>query len=130
MLREWSGANCGFKTALGDKPAPDANEEYLLYQILLAAWPLDEGGVDDVFRDRIRNYMRKALSESKANTNWAMPNEPWMKAVVEFVDALLDPARTGAFWETFVPFADELARRGSVARAFAGGPETHVARRA
>jgi (1->4)-alpha-D-glucan 1-alpha-D-glucosylmutase len=113
LLREWSEANRGFKTTLGEKTAPDANEEYLLYQILIAAWPLRASDVDDVFRDRIRSYMRKALSESKANTNWAVPNEPWMKGVCDFVDALLDRGRAGPFWKTFVPFADELARRGA-----------------
>jgi (1->4)-alpha-D-glucan 1-alpha-D-glucosylmutase len=114
LLRQWSAANSGFKTVLGEKTAPDANEEYLLYQVLLAAWPLHEGGVDDVFRGRIRDYLRKALSESKANTNWAVPNEPWAKAACDFADALLDPSRAGEFWKTFVPFADELAARGAL----------------
>jgi (1->4)-alpha-D-glucan 1-alpha-D-glucosylmutase len=114
LLRQWSEANRGFKASVGEKTAPDANEEYLLYQILLAAWPLQESELDDVFRDRIRNYMRKALSESKANTTWAVPNEPWMKAVCDFVDALLDRERAAVFWKTFVPFADELARRGAL----------------
>ena len=111
-LQKWSEANRDFKTKVDEAPAPDANEEYLLYQILLGAWPLEEGQVDDVFRDRIRNYMRKALSESKANTNWAVPNEPWLKATCDFVDAILDREKAGAFWKTFVPFADDLARRG------------------
>jgi (1->4)-alpha-D-glucan 1-alpha-D-glucosylmutase len=114
LLRQWGDANRGFKATIGEKAAPDANEEYLLYQVLLAAWPLDESEIDDVFRDRIRNYMRKALSESKANTTWAAPNEAWMKAVCDFVDAILDRERAGAFWKTFVPFADELAWRGAL----------------
>ena len=114
LLQQWSAANSGFKTSLAEKTAPDANEEYLLYQVLLAAWPLHEDELDDVFRDRIRNYIRKALSESKANTNWAVPNEPWAKAACDFVDALLDRVRAGAFWKTFVPFADELAWRGAL----------------
>jgi (1->4)-alpha-D-glucan 1-alpha-D-glucosylmutase len=114
LLKHWRQANQGFKTKVGESPAPDANEEYLLYQILLAAWPLREEEIDDVFRDRIRNYMRKALSESKENTNWAVPNEPWLKATADFVDALLDRNRAGAFWQTFAPFAAELAWRGAL----------------
>jgi (1->4)-alpha-D-glucan 1-alpha-D-glucosylmutase len=111
-LQQWGEANRGFKTEVGGAPAPDANEEYLLYQILLGAWPLDEAQVDDVFRERIRAYLRKALSESKANTNWAVPNEPWMKATCDFADALLDRDKASAFRETFVPFAADLAWRG------------------
>jgi (1->4)-alpha-D-glucan 1-alpha-D-glucosylmutase len=114
FLGQWREANQSFKARVGNTTAPDANEEYLLYQILLAAWPLREGEIDDVFRDRIRNYMRKALSESKANTNWAVPNEPWLKATTDFIDALLDRARAGAFWQTFASFAGELAWRGAL----------------
>jgi (1->4)-alpha-D-glucan 1-alpha-D-glucosylmutase len=111
-LRQWSECNRPGKTRIGDAPAPDANEEYLLYQILLGAWPLDEAQVDDTFRERIRAYMRKALSESKANTNWAVPNEPWMKATCDFIDTLLDREKSPKFWETFTPFAADLAWRG------------------
>jgi (1->4)-alpha-D-glucan 1-alpha-D-glucosylmutase len=111
-LRAWGEGNRGFKTKVDEALAPDANEEYLLYQILLGAWPLDEAQVDDTFRERIRSYMRKALSESKANTNWAVPNEPWMKATCDFVDALLDREKASTFWESFRPFAADLAWRG------------------
>jgi (1->4)-alpha-D-glucan 1-alpha-D-glucosylmutase len=112
LIWEWSRANAAFKTKVGDTLAPDANEEYLLYQILLGAWPFDAAEVDDVFRDRIRAYMRKALSESKANTSWSAPNEPWLQAVQDFIDAVLDRSRAAAFWETFLPFAGEIAWRG------------------
>ena len=114
LLKQWREANQALKIQVDRAAAPDANEEYLLYQILLAAWPLRDEEIDDFFRDRIRNYMRKALSESKANTNWAVPNEPWLKATTDFVDTLLDRARAGAFWKTFAPFAGELAWRGAL----------------
>jgi (1->4)-alpha-D-glucan 1-alpha-D-glucosylmutase len=113
FLREWREANQSVKSRVGDRLAPDANEEYLLYQILLAAWPLQEEQVDDVFRERMRNYMRKALAESKTNTNWASPNEAWLKATSDFVDGLLDSKRPGTFWQTFTAFAADLAYRGA-----------------
>jgi (1->4)-alpha-D-glucan 1-alpha-D-glucosylmutase len=111
-LKNWSAANRGFKTEVDGVPAPDANEEYLLYQILLGAWPFREEEVDDVFRDRIKNYMRKALSESKANTSWSAPNEPWLQACDDFIGALLDREKAAGFWESFRPFAAEIAWRG------------------
>jgi (1->4)-alpha-D-glucan 1-alpha-D-glucosylmutase len=112
-LREWREANQGLKSRVGDQLAPDANEEYLLYQILLAAWPLREEEIDDVFRERMRQYMRKALAESKANTNWASPNEAWLEATTRFVDGLLERNRAGTFWPTFTALADDLAQRGA-----------------
>jgi (1->4)-alpha-D-glucan 1-alpha-D-glucosylmutase len=114
FLREWREANQGLKTRVKDQLAPDANEEYLLYQILLAAWPLQEDQVDESFAERMRNYMRKALAESKTNTNWASPNEAWLKATADFVDGLLDRNRAGTFWQTFTAFAADLAQRGAL----------------
>ena len=54
---------------------PDRNEEYLLYQTLIGAWPLGEPGADEyeVFRTRIREYMLKAAREAKVNTSWINP---------------------------------------------------------
>ena len=40
-LTRWSGRNEKYRQHLDDGPVPDANEEYLLYQTLLGAWPLD-----------------------------------------------------------------------------------------
>jgi (1->4)-alpha-D-glucan 1-alpha-D-glucosylmutase len=111
-LKKWSEANRGFKTTVEGAPAPDANEEYLLYQILLGAWPFREEEVDEVFRDRIKAYMHKALSESKANTTWSTPNEHWLKACDDFVEALLDRDKAREFWDSFRPFAADIAWRG------------------
>jgi (1->4)-alpha-D-glucan 1-alpha-D-glucosylmutase len=111
-LHRWSKLNHVAKKLVNNMLAPDPNEEYLLYQILLGAWPLEKGGVDEAFRERIKAYMRKALSESKARTNWANPDEEWMKAGDSFIDAILDPKASALFWEDFVPFAERLAERG------------------
>ena len=52
---------------VGRHAAPDRNDEYLFYQTLLGAWPLE--ALDDEafagFRDRIRAYMSKAAHEAK-----------------------------------------------------------------
>ncbi|HUB66033.1 MAG TPA: malto-oligosyltrehalose synthase [Candidatus Methylacidiphilales bacterium] len=111
-VRKWSANNRAFKTKVDNLLAPDANEEYLLYQILLGVWPIHAEDIDDVFRDRIKNYMRKALPESKANTNWANPNHPWLIACDDFIDAILDRRQAGPFWDDFLPFASDLAWRG------------------
>jgi (1->4)-alpha-D-glucan 1-alpha-D-glucosylmutase len=111
-LHRWSKMNHTAKTLVNDRLAPDANEEYLLYQILLGAWPLEEGSVDDAFCKRIKQYMRKALSESKAHTNWASPDEPWLKACDTFIDTILNRQASKSFLEDFVPFAERLAYQG------------------
>jgi (1->4)-alpha-D-glucan 1-alpha-D-glucosylmutase len=56
--------------------------------------------------------MRKALSESKARTNWANPDEPWLKACDQFIERILDRKASPLFWEDFVPFAQNIAEQG------------------
>jgi (1->4)-alpha-D-glucan 1-alpha-D-glucosylmutase len=72
------------------QPAPDPNEEYLLYQTLVGAWPIDPAaGEFAAFRQRIRDYMLKAVREAKVNSSWTRPNAAYEEALVRFVDLLL-----------------------------------------
>jgi (1->4)-alpha-D-glucan 1-alpha-D-glucosylmutase len=71
----------------GGRPAPDRNDEYLLYQTLVGAWPLLAPGPDDAaaFVSRIQQYMEKATKEAKLNTSWINPNEAYDEALKTFV---------------------------------------------
>ena len=62
---------------------PDANEEYLLYQTLLGAWPLEPCSAEEyaAFVERIQAYMVKALHEAKVHTSWINPNAAYDDAV-------------------------------------------------
>jgi (1->4)-alpha-D-glucan 1-alpha-D-glucosylmutase len=111
-IHRWSKLNYGAKTLVSNLLAPDANEEYLLYQILLGAWPLEEDGIDEAFRTRIKDYMHKAMAESKERTNWVTPNQPWIDACDKFIDRVLDRKSSAPFWDDFVPFAAQLAGQG------------------
>src|SRR6185295_11509696 len=44
-LQKWRTANRRFKKQIDESEAPDADEEYLLYQTLLGAWPINVDGV-------------------------------------------------------------------------------------
>jgi (1->4)-alpha-D-glucan 1-alpha-D-glucosylmutase len=66
--------------ALRAEGAPDANEEYLIYQTLVGAWPLE--------RERLAAYMVKAMREAKLNTDWMDPNERHERAVLRFCASL------------------------------------------
>jgi (1->4)-alpha-D-glucan 1-alpha-D-glucosylmutase len=64
---------------------PDRNIEYLFYQTLVGAWPLD--------RERAEAYVAKAAREAKSHTSWTQPCERYEAAVRAFVNgALSDPA--------------------------------------
>jgi (1->4)-alpha-D-glucan 1-alpha-D-glucosylmutase len=60
---------------------PDRNAEYLLYQSLVGAWPLDT--------ERAVSFMAKATREAKVHTSWATPDLVYDPAVEHFVRAVL-----------------------------------------
>ena len=64
---------------------PSRAAEYLFYQTLVAAHPIDA--------DRAWAYMRKAAREAKLDTNWIEPDELYEKDLEQFVRAMVaDPA--------------------------------------
>jgi (1->4)-alpha-D-glucan 1-alpha-D-glucosylmutase len=114
-LRRWHTMNRKHLREIDGEPAPDANEEYLLYQTLLGAWPLEglhEGNRAEFVR-RIQDYMLKAIREAKVNSSWLEPNEAWDNAVRDFVAALLVPSSANRFPQSFAPVAERIARIGA-----------------
>jgi (1->4)-alpha-D-glucan 1-alpha-D-glucosylmutase len=104
---------------VNDSEAPDANEEYLLYQTLLGTWPMDANGEPESvpsadYIERIQAYMAKALKEAKINTSWIQPNEEWDVAMHDFVAKILDPSPRNKFPLIFVPAAKEIIRLGAI----------------
>jgi (1->4)-alpha-D-glucan 1-alpha-D-glucosylmutase len=97
----WRLVNEPLRSEVG---APDANEEYLIYQTLVGAWPLEP--------ERLLAYMEKAMREAKLNTSWTEVNELWEAGVKTFCLGLYEHR---PFLEDFEPFADRVRREGSVA---------------
>jgi (1->4)-alpha-D-glucan 1-alpha-D-glucosylmutase len=81
--------------------APDANEEYLIYQTLVGASPISS--------ERLEGYLEKALREAKRNTSWVEQDHDWEARVKRFAVALLEH---GPFLEDFEPFAARVAEEG------------------
>ena len=118
-LQRWGTANHRWKRTVNDLEAPDANEEYLLYQTLLGTWPMQANGEPEPvpapeYIERIQAYMTKALKEAKINTSWIQPNEEWDAAMHDFVAKILDPSPRNKFLPIFVPVAKEIMRLGAI----------------
>lgn len=105
-VRRWSEMNearrCG---------RLDRNAEYLFYQTLVGAWPLET--------ERALEYMRKAAREAKAHTSWTRPDTQYeqalesfvrssredrafRRAVEEFVAPLVGPGRVNSLAQTLL----------------------------
>ncbi|HEY4256330.1 MAG TPA: malto-oligosyltrehalose synthase [Candidatus Udaeobacter sp.] len=118
-LPRWRMANRRWKRTINDLEAPDANEEYLLYQTLLGTWPIrvdgePEPAATEEYVERIQSYMAKALHEAKINTSWIQPNEEWDAAMQDFVAKILDCSARNKFLLIFLPVAKEIARLGAI----------------
>jgi (1->4)-alpha-D-glucan 1-alpha-D-glucosylmutase len=113
-INRWAKFNKRWHTDIDDAPVPDRNEEYLLYQILVGAWPVDP--MDDaqyqVFIERIQQYMLKAIREAKVHTSWINPHEAYEEAVKRFVAAMLDRTTRNLFLEDLLSFQEQIADYG------------------
>jgi (1->4)-alpha-D-glucan 1-alpha-D-glucosylmutase len=113
-LGRWARLNAVHKTPVEGRPAPAANDEYLLYQTLLGAWP-DEPLTPATlgpFRRRIAEYMQKATREAKVHTSWINPNEEYDTAVQTFVTRLLPDDLGSPFLRDLRPLQQRVAFYG------------------
>ena len=87
---------------------PDRNAEYLLYQTLVGAWPIET--------ERVIAFMEKASREAKVHTSWTNPNPAYDTALRGFIDAVLTSADFVADLEQFVTPLLEPGRINSLAQ--------------
>jgi (1->4)-alpha-D-glucan 1-alpha-D-glucosylmutase len=97
-VRRWLESTESLRSVAG---APDDLERYFLLQTLAGVWPIE--------RDRIQEYMVKALREAKRNTSWIDVDVVWEAGVQTFIDGLFDDFE---FRSDFEPFVTRLAFLG------------------
>jgi len=103
-VRRWSAQNERHRSG----EHPDRNMEYLLYQTLVGAWPIET--------ERIVAYMEKASREAKVHTSWTSPNRAYDEALKKFVQGALGDTAFRAQVEDFVRPLVEPARVTSLAQ--------------
>jgi (1->4)-alpha-D-glucan 1-alpha-D-glucosylmutase len=98
---------------------PGRNEEYLFYQLLVGSWPMELiscGALDEAvlaqYKERLKGAMTKSLREAKVHSTWVSPNASYEDAVMAFVDGALDSQGSSAFFASFLPFVERVARFG------------------
>jgi (1->4)-alpha-D-glucan 1-alpha-D-glucosylmutase len=113
-LRAWNRLNKKAAHRLEEQRVPSRNEEYLIYQTMLGAWPFGPF-TDEVrthFLERMQTYLVKALREAKVTSSWLNPDETYEQAVVKFLSRILSPTPTNAFLEDFLPFQHRISGYG------------------
>jgi malto-oligosyltrehalose synthase/4-alpha-glucanotransferase len=102
-VKEWQELNAPLKEKLG---APDINDEYLIYQNLLGAFPMP-GEDEDDFSNRFGEYLQKAMREAKVNTTYAEPDETYESGTKKFALELLN--KSNPFWEKFSSLHNKIS---------------------
>ncbi|MGB6306271.1 MAG: malto-oligosyltrehalose synthase, partial [Steroidobacteraceae bacterium] len=98
-LHEWSQMNA----PAWRNRVPDRHAEYLLYQTLIGAWPID--------RERCWQYMLKACREAKISTSWHEPNGGYEDKIRGFIDGIFE---TPEFLHSLERFIDPLILPGRI----------------
>lgn len=112
-VERWAALNEPLRIELdGGVIAPDRNEEWLLYQSLLGAWPVD--GLNPTFVDRMCQYMTKVLREAKVNSSWLNPDAAYDEAVAQFIRHILDRDLSAEFLDHFATFEERVRQVGQI----------------
>jgi (1->4)-alpha-D-glucan 1-alpha-D-glucosylmutase len=111
-VARWKVLNALHLVTDGDMRAPSVAAEYMLYQTLIGAWPLE--GADATFTERIQAYALKAAREGKEQTSWLNPHETYEAGLNTFIARILDPAISGEFLESIATLAQRVALLGAL----------------
>lgn len=111
-LSRWSQLNRNKRRQVDDAPAPDREDEYLLYQTLAGLWS-PELPTEQLI-ERLQAYMTKAGREAKRSTSWINPNADYEAAVHDFIAQLLNNPERNAFLRDFTSFVGTIAFFGRV----------------
>lgn len=91
------------------RDVPDRNAEYLLYQTLVGAWPIET--------ERVLAFMEKACREAKVHTSWTQPDTGYEKALLGFGKAVLDDQAFRSDMGEFVASLVEPGRINAISQA-------------
>ncbi|MEJ5960915.1 malto-oligosyltrehalose synthase [Pedobacter immunditicola] len=104
-VKRWQEVNQGLK----QQDMPDANDEYFIYQSLVATYPEPEEE-EEHYLERLHLYLEKALRESKRNSSWEEPDADYERNTKDFISSILDKERP--FWTSFKHFHQKVCLWG------------------
>ena len=110
-LHRWSKWNRPHKADWNGRRVPDENEECLIYQTMLGAWPFDPDA-EAVFLDRLVAFMQKALREAKVHTSWIQPDLNYENAVETFIRNCFGSGGRTRFMDDFLELHKTIAFYG------------------
>lgn len=107
-FRSWHKMNKHHKGSIGSVKVPEKNDEYFIYQNLLGGYPFYDDQLDS-FKQRMKDYIVKAIREAKIHTAWIKPDDEYEQGCIDFIDAILDTSSDNEFPADFEPFQRQIA---------------------
>ncbi|HYW64026.1 MAG TPA: malto-oligosyltrehalose synthase [Bradyrhizobium sp.] len=108
----WKTLNAPHVFVDGEMRSPSAAFEYMLYQTLVGAWPLEARGAS--FVERIQAYALKAAREGKQETSWLNPNQAYEAGLRTFIERILDSTRSTEFLDSLQSFTQRTSLLGAL----------------
>jgi (1->4)-alpha-D-glucan 1-alpha-D-glucosylmutase len=112
-LNTWSQWNESKCHNVNGVRVPERNEETLLYQTLIGSWPVGEPA-GPYYTRRIQDFMVKAVREAMVHTRWTVPNLEHEKALVDFIEDILQDTPNSRFLLDLRRLADRVAYHGAL----------------
>ena len=112
-LFRWRRLNECHKRKVNGTLVPTPNEEMMLYQSMIGAWPLDPEEMPN-FTPRLQDYMIKATREAMVHTKWTVPNEKHEKAITDFIASIMKQSEESEFLADFLAFQKKIAFYGAL----------------
>src|ERR1700678_845566 len=111
-VARWKILNAPHLVIDGTMRAPSAAFEYMLYQVLLGAWPSDQN--DDTFAARMQDYALKAAREGKQETSWLNPNQAYEAGLRTFLARILDRSISAELLNAMDTLAQRISLLGAL----------------
>ncbi len=111
-IGRWKTFNARFVGQARDRRCPSLVDEYMIYQALIGAMPLE--GITPDFVARFQQYLQKAVREEKQQSSWLNPNVDYENGIKAFVTAILDPSAANDFVDSLMAFVHRAALLGAL----------------
>lgn len=117
-VEHWRNLAAPLRETLDDGPAPSPADEMMLWQTLLASWPLRMDLQDSTavtgYVERLLQWQQKALREAKLRSSWNAPNEAYEKVCAAYLQGLLQGREHSELRQSLEQAARSIACPGAL----------------
>jgi len=110
-VQHWQQLNVKYVTTVNKQRTPTLQDEYFIYQSILAGFPAD-AQVTEEYTNRLKEYTIKALREAKINSNWHDPVTAYEDGCCSFIEKIFSPQHH--FLKNFQPFFEVIRQYANI----------------